>query len=150
MSFNLIDTTSPTRSPAPYNSSKRQASLNPLSRITSYNVCYTKLLRQFSYSWILVLRPLSAGLLLPGDSLLLALAGTGVGAGALTAHRQAHAMSRITSYNVCYTTLLRVVTARRLRPHGSRPGGGVSARSAGAQSPVPPAGVCCHPRSCFA
>ena len=121
------------------------------NRITSYNVCYTKLLRQSAFAW---LSPgAGLGLAIGGVLLLIsqflprpvriALAGLALMAGtvlvnitpfnpysvaALTAWRQGHFLNfngltrltasfwpflslpyliRITSYNVCYTKLLR-------------------------------------------
>ena len=69
----------------------------PSYRITSYNVCYTKLLREAG-------KFLSAGILdgteSPGK----------VAAGALGKSLK---KARITSYNVCYTKLLRYVPPKR-------------------------------------
>ena len=82
------------------------------SRITSYNVCYTKLLR------VLSKQPRPNG---PNLTILTNAGGPGVLAvdalitngGALT-EISPDAMNRITSYNVCYTKLLRLIVHETL------------------------------------
>ena len=71
------------------------------SRITSYNVCYTKLLREFVHDRLNItvmaherlLQQLTEPLLAPARKLIPPMGGLD--------------FSRITSYNVCYTKLLR-------------------------------------------
>ena len=64
------------------------------SRITSYNVCYTKLLRK-------------GGDIKAGDVIVLRYLGPKGGPGMQYAQA-----SRITSYNVCYTKLLRAISEK--------------------------------------
>ena len=77
------------------------AELLPEDRITSYNVCYTKLLRimENMSTWeMILLGAIALGVLIwagPGVKVM------------LEQSRKAENRDRITSYNVCYTKLLR-------------------------------------------
>ena len=83
-----------------------------VDRITSYNVCYTKLLRRASIDGGLTITANNGALSLMTSNNMDATA-TGDGASATSAEGTSVGVGvainvRITSYNVCYTKLLRI------------------------------------------
>ena len=89
------------------------------ARITSYNVCYTKLLRKrillFVATNIAVLLVLSVSLRLLGLESYLYQQGVNINYNALLVFA-----ARITSYNVCYTKLLRFESRLFAKPDAAR------------------------------
>ena len=80
---------------------------SPIRRITSYNVCYTKLLRCIP-SWTVAISRQAATA--SGELAAMARASFSVSSRSVSAGRTrlTSPIRRITSYNVCYTKLLRV------------------------------------------
>ena len=91
-----------------------------MARITSYNVCYTKLLR---VSVETVTFETSSAAIRPEQARSLAATLLDRTVGSLTGSLHSEGMflmARITSYNVCYTKLLRARADRRNRPRRAR------------------------------